>query len=269
MLRRVFQGRQDLTVSDTANDISKNMWEACGGSTSLLHSLNWLHPLRPATSLVEIASMHRSDSVGRSLLRGAGRLADLAAVPILARLTGAWRDRDGEGGYSLEEFDAKIVLSALRATAEIDILPVYDARTLDWILSRVGEKAESGAFEARVVKNKRGRRIGWFVFIVGSHGVAEAVQAFAQKGARETVLRAMTRTAKDMGATLLHGRVDPLFMRESKGLYRRNLCFLHGGAWTLVHASQADLLTAFLTGRVFFSSLEGERWTRFNVMFRL
>src|SRR5260221_649660 len=48
LLRAALAGPQELTLSDGANDASRRMWEACGGSTLTLYGLQWHRLLRPA-----------------------------------------------------------------------------------------------------------------------------------------------------------------------------------------------------------------------------
>src|SRR5262245_4790822 len=47
LLKAVFDGPQDVSISDEANDATRRIWEARGGATAFLHSLRWLRPLRP------------------------------------------------------------------------------------------------------------------------------------------------------------------------------------------------------------------------------
>ena len=47
LLRAFFSGPQDLSIADESNRHSRTIWEALGGVTSLVHSMQWLCPLRP------------------------------------------------------------------------------------------------------------------------------------------------------------------------------------------------------------------------------
>src|SRR5207249_10440499 len=48
LAKAFLDGPQDLSISDEATDVSRRIWEGLGGTTSLLHSLHWTRPLRPA-----------------------------------------------------------------------------------------------------------------------------------------------------------------------------------------------------------------------------
>src|SRR5439155_1350934 len=65
---------QDLSLSDTANDAARLLWESLGGSVSVTHSLSWTRALRPCRHYAS-----RASSGGP-----ARRAAWLAARPVLA-----------------------------------------------------------------------------------------------------------------------------------------------------------------------------------------
>src|SRR5205807_3955607 len=74
-------GRQDLSLSDTANDAARRLWEAVGGSTSYVHSLQWHFALRPVGAAT---SADAGSRVMRLAARGLRRLWDLADFAITA-----------------------------------------------------------------------------------------------------------------------------------------------------------------------------------------
>src|SRR5207247_934909 len=81
LAKAFLDGPQDLSISDEATDVSRRIWEGLGGTTSLLHSLHWTRPLRPAR-------------LALSLLRNRGRVAPFAvAAGPLARIVGALATR--------------------------------------------------------------------------------------------------------------------------------------------------------------------------------
>src|SRR4051812_5223476 len=70
LLRAALAGPQDLTLSDGANEASRRMWEACGGSALTLYGLQWRRLLRPARCAL-------------GMLPGvAGRAAAVMAAPM-------------------------------------------------------------------------------------------------------------------------------------------------------------------------------------------
>ena len=72
LLRDFLKGPQDFSFTDEANETSRILWERLGGSTSVLHSLHWIAPLRPTNLLLS-----RSQSRFGSLMTLAGPVANL------------------------------------------------------------------------------------------------------------------------------------------------------------------------------------------------
>ena len=73
LFRAFLTGPQDLSLSDTANEPARLLWESVGGSVSVTHSLSWTRALRPCRHYGSRAS---SGSAAR-------RLAWLTARPLL------------------------------------------------------------------------------------------------------------------------------------------------------------------------------------------
>lgn len=47
LMKTFLNGPQDLSITDGANYYTRKIWEAMKGVTSLIHSIDWLRPLRP------------------------------------------------------------------------------------------------------------------------------------------------------------------------------------------------------------------------------
>ena len=87
LLRSFLTGPQDLSFSETANDISQRMWEKAGGERLAASSLDWLRVLRPAGFAVAVAGKaFRPASILRPVAAGVDRLiAARAATRCPAR----------------------------------------------------------------------------------------------------------------------------------------------------------------------------------------
>src|SRR6185369_3355824 len=48
LLKAFLSGPQDLSYADESTGPSRKLWERLGGTTSLLYSMHWVRPLRPA-----------------------------------------------------------------------------------------------------------------------------------------------------------------------------------------------------------------------------
>jgi hypothetical protein len=255
LLKRFFEGPQDLSVANGANRLSKKIWEACGGVSLPLYSLDWLRVIRPARAVLELAAGQRS----RPLPRGLRLLADtvdLGAGNWLIRR--ALPDRGG-ADYELHELDAASVIDGVAHARGLDLKPRYDADSLAWLLELGRRKAVGGRSRAIMVREQdQQRAVGWFVYYQKRERVGEVLQLVAADGQLETVLRAAIRDAAAQGLALLRGDV---YARDLQ-IYRNVFCLLNTGRWMLVHSRRPALVETFVRGRALFTGLDGERWIK-------
>ena len=52
LIREFLAGPQDLSISDTATEESRKLWEVCGGDTARLYSFHWYYPVRPFSHML-------------------------------------------------------------------------------------------------------------------------------------------------------------------------------------------------------------------------
>src|SRR5262249_20147415 len=48
LLKTFFSGPQDLSLTDSAGVVGRNIWEGVGGATAVAYSINWMRLLRPS-----------------------------------------------------------------------------------------------------------------------------------------------------------------------------------------------------------------------------
>jgi len=250
-------GPQDLTLADGSSGEARRLWVGVGGTAPPLYSLHWTRPLRPtryALSLLE-------ERAGFPL-----PLA-LAARPLaaLADVIAAWLrpNRFYREATELVEdaLDSATMLAhlpeMLRGCA---LQPVYDARSLAWLLDQTARKTRFGRLRARAVRNGEQRLIGWYLYYVWAGGVSEVVQIAALDGFFDRVLQRLLADAWRHGAAAVRGRLDPRYVQE---LSARHCWFRWDSTWTLVHSRHPDVMAAIHQGEAFLSRLEGEWWLRF------
>ena len=258
LLKACFSGPQDLTLADGSSAKARRMWTGIGGTAPPLYSLHWIRPLRPAryalSLLEERAGFLRPLALtGRPL----GVLADAFA----ARLPQNRFFRDAAGLVE-DALDPATMLAhlpeILRGCA---LQPVYDARSLAWLLEQTALKTRHGTLRARAVRDGEGRRlIGWYLYYALEGGVSEVVQVAALNGSFDRVLQRLLADAWRCGAAAVRGRVDPRYVQE---LSDRHCWFRWDSTWTLVHSRHPELTAAIHQGDAFLSRLEGEWWLRF------
>ncbi len=137
--------------------------------------------------------------------------------------------------------------------------PVYDARSLAWLLDQAARKTRPGRLRARAVRDRE-RLLGWYLYYVQAGGVSEVIQIAARNDSFDRVLLRLLADAWRHGAAALRGRLDPRYAQE---LSHRHCWFRREGSWTLVHSRHADVMAAIQQGDAFLSRLEGEWWLRF------
>lgn len=253
LMRAFLAGPQDWSLSDTANDTARRMFEGLGASTSMIHSLVWRHALRPCRDL--------ASRWARGL---ASRGALFAARPLLAAGDGiAARWRDGAARQPPGSVDA---LTAAGMVAHLDVLghramrTVHDVASLEWLIGHLAEKRQFGTLERALVRDVAGDVAGWFLYFLNPGGLNQVVQVAARPTARRLVLQHLFHHAWARGATTLAGRLEPALVADLAGF---GCTFERDGPWVLVHSRHPEILAAVARGDVPLSRLEGEWWLSF------
>lgn len=256
LMRDYFEGPQDLSITDEANDSARTLWEGFGGRTAFLYSLSWSRPLRPARYALSVLGGRKEWALFASAARPVASLLDAMAVAIPgSRLRPPGTDRCEEAAgeeqlwRALREFPWKETL-----------IPDYDSAAWMEMLHRAQAKREAGAFHRMVVKNGRRETLGWYLYYLQPGGTSEVVQLVADRHSGQTVLNHLLQHAWDGGAAAVSGRLHPQWMP----VLSQNRSVFYRGPWVLVHSRRPDLLQTFGDGTAFFSRLEGEWCLRYR-----
>ena len=257
LIQAYLSGPQDLSLADGANDQARHLWVAIGGTAPLLYSLHWTRMLRPARYTLSLLEERG----------GIARPVSLAARPLcaIADALAAWlppnRFLREDDNFSEDTLDPAAMLSHFPdVMCGASLQPVYDARSLAWLLEQAGRKTRHGKLRSRVVLGSKQRPIGWYLYYLNAGDVSEVVQIAALDGSFDQVLQRLLADAWKNGAAALRGRLEPRFVQE---LSDRHCWLRREGSWTLVHSRHADVTAAIQQGDAFLSRLEGEWWMRF------
>ena len=252
LIRAFLAGPQDLSLSDTANDAARLLWESLGGSVSVTHSLSWTRALRPCRHYAS-----RASSGGP-----ARRAAWLAARPVLAvadALATRLVQRAPPG--STEPMDAAVMAATLpRLVGPRALRPVYEDGSLGWLLEQAADKRQFGELRQRLVRGPGGEVAGWFLYYRDGGGVGQVLQVAAARSGLALVLRHLFYDAWRGGLTAVAGRLEPAWAAE---LGAQRCRFERTGPWVLIHARRTEILHAIVCGDAFVSRLEGEWWLSF------
>lgn len=257
LLQACLSGPQDLTLADGANDQARRIWAGLGGTASLLYSLQWIRPLRPARHALSLLAGRLPFGIPLTIpARPIAALGDLVAARLRPN-----RFLLDETALVEDALDPPTMLTHLREmTKGCALQPVYGTRSLDWLLHQSSLKKRHGALRARAVLDAGRQPIGWYIYYLQPGGVSEVLQVCARTGCFPSVLERLLADAWRQGAAAVRGRLDPRYAQE---LSDRHSWFRREGTWTLVHSRHADLLAAIHRGEAFLSRLEGEWWLRF------
>jgi hypothetical protein len=253
LLRAFLSGPQDLSFSETANDISQRMWVKAGGERLPSTSLDWVRVLRPAGFAVWLAARRMPlASWLRPLAAGADHVLDrYAGNPFLPASTRAsYRDADvgsAELGWLIPQLASSYTLH-----------PAWEPERLQTLLAHAKRKERYGTLFRRVVHGQNGRPSGCYLYYGRPGGMAWVLQVLALPEAVGDTLDSLMHHAADLGCVGVRGRVQPDLLDSL--LVRR--CVLFHVSATMVHARNKDLLAEVRPSRSLLTGLAGEGWTR-------
>jgi hypothetical protein len=248
LLRRLFDGDQQLTYSDRGNEKARALYEGLGGNTALWYSIYWSASLDGSQLSFDTALPGGSRNVAVRAARRASRLLDRLLMSSIAPDRIGIRD---------EPLTAETVMSLLqRLAGKKALVPEYEAHSFGWLMQRI---AESRKFE-RVVSaqvTKDGEPIGFFVYAKWPAGEIDVVQLAAVPGSEGLTFDHLVRHSADNGGTVLKGRLD---RRLAPVIAERGLPLTLGRPWTVVRSGRPDIAAQLLNGNAFLSRLDAEWW---------
>lgn len=258
LLRDVLSGPQDISFSETSNDISTTMWRKARAHVMPDYSLEWLRILRPAAFAVEMAASRA----------GALRLFKPLAAPadaLLARRSEtqswiAYRPLAGKADAFLDEDATNVEAAAVipELLAPFTLRPSWPAETLSVMLEHARQKANHGARVQRIVRARSGKIVGLYIYYGDPGRIGRVVQIMAVPGEEGTVIDRLLKHAHGRRMVAMRGRTQPALLEAMIG---RKFGFVHASS-TVVHSRDPQLLQVFQSGRAFVNGLAGEGWTR-------
>ncbi len=252
LMSAYMKGPQDLTLTDTASDLVRRIWEGVGGDTFQLACVGWVRMFRP----LQFASSYRArqERLGapgraRSVLAG----VDVAANTVLGRVLRPARASAAEG----RELTARELVENLEAvTRNMRLRPAYDEEFLDWLFAQLRLVTARGELRARLVE-RDGRVLGWYLYYLLPGGISQVLQIAGHERDLGDVLDDLFRDSYAGGAAALQGRMEAQ-LREPLSQRR---CLLHpSGYLALIHARDSELAYSVQSGRALLTRLEGEWW---------
>jgi hypothetical protein len=256
LLRRFLKGPQDLSMTN-ATGRTTHIWKALGGEVAHLNSISWARPLN-WRAVGEVAL----ERVGLRTWKPMARPA-LSAVQAASGRIRATSLRVPTPPTRAEELTVQALLDQLPSVAgHLRLRPVYDEAFLEWLFDEMAAVTALGELTKCLVRDQRGRALGWYVFYCKRGGVGQVLQVAARERDAGAVLDHLFHHAQRTGVALLTGQLSPSLLEPLS----RRWCFLHRVSGdVLVHARDPEIVTSVLAGQAFLSRMEGERWMGYSI----
>jgi hypothetical protein len=252
LLRRYLNGVQDLSITDGATDEVRRIWEALGGQSAALASLEWVRVLRPLSMASEYAARHTRYRRLAAACRPVARAIDaVSAWPAQSPLRASEPDAWGE-------LLTPAMMAALLPLvgAGYRVRPDYDVAFLEWLFREMTRVTMRGTLIRTLVRDPSGRAIGWYVYYLLRGGISEVVQVAAIEREMDVVLEHLIHHAQLNGAAVLRGRLE----RSLREPLSRNRCVFRYTGMAVVHSRRPDVLAAVQLDHALLSRMEGEWW---------
>ncbi len=262
MVRRIFSGPQDLTLTDGATEAACAIWTAAGARVAQLYSLQWQRVLRPLSHYRRIVAEHpRTVPASRALLNAAAPAA-FAADALLRKLP-LGKLRADESGLASEPADADGILACIRQIGwREELVPCYEDQSFHWLVDQASMARPHGTLRMRALREGNGAPAGWFIYYARSGGDSKVLQLGASRRSADSVVQEILHDAYEQGATSVSGQVFP---QRLLNLANQRCIFRYVGNGVLVYGRDGDLLNCILRGDAALTRLDGEWWTRFAV----
>jgi hypothetical protein len=260
LLKAFLAGPQDLSFSETASELSAQMWTSLRGIVLPQYSLDWVRIIRPSAFMLDLAG-DRLGALrllsplakiidGRLRKPRSGRVLRWALVP---------EDWLVKGGLCTADSDAAAFAEAVATlTSQFALRPAWSEACLAHVIAEASDKPEWGQPVFGEVRTPSGALVGAFMYHLAPGRIARVMQVLARPGQAGPVIDCLTAHAAAHGAAGLRGRTQPALLKAMLG---RRIAFTHVAS-TVVHARDAALLRELEGADAFLNGLSGEHWSR-------
>jgi len=250
-------GEHDISIADVAGQNVRRLWEGMGGRSSIIHSVNWLLLLSPARAILHFLGRRRGFSSVSRVLRPAASMSD-----VLARRLPKGPFLPSKSLLAGEPLDTSLILlHSGQLLKRFPLRVVYDEQSLAWLLRRAQSLRARGNIECVMLRTPKGKLAGWYIYNARPRGIGEVLQVAGEEAALPEIFSHLCSHAAARGIVGLAGRLE----RGLLGPLSQRFCLFNRQATcVLVHSRRSELTSAFLSGDVFFSMLDGEWCLRFK-----
>lgn len=260
LMRGFLAGPQDLSLSETANDISARMWVGLRSHILPQYSLDWIRVIRPAAFALEVVSSRlKAARLLSPLARGLDQLAVRRVQPGHLVWTAASGEENPRASASAIEIDAgKFAALFEPLTEQFALRPDWVDGQVEAILADAALKSDKGELLLARVDARGGKPIGAIACYMKPGHIAHVLQILARPGQEGAVIDCLIAEAVRRGATALRGRSQPALLDAMLG---RRISFIHMES-SVIHSRDPELVRAGRDGELFFNGIAGENWSR-------
>jgi acyl transferase domain-containing protein len=261
LLTTYMAGEQDISLTDSANDLSKSLLERLGFRTIMPLSMCWARPLRLTNYAV-----HGMSKLANPILSAGLRIA---AKPFCSVVDGIAARlpfsplRPIRSRLQAAELDVQMLIQCL-AQFRTDhlLLPDYEVDSLRWLLDFMERMHPHSGLRKIVLRDDRQKVVGWYIYYLKMGNVAQAVQIGGKSQFGKDILEHLFYDAWSQGAVGLHGTAPSQLM---DAFAEKNCFFTCGrGGWTIAHSRKPELLELLNRGDASLSRLDGEWCLNFD-----
>jgi hypothetical protein len=243
----------DLLLTDSANDISRHLFQRVGFKTVPALNIHWARPLQPGQYAVYAVSRRMSSTASTALrfvTKPLSAVVDRMSHKIL---------RSGpvlKMPLFAEDLSSETLLQCFAEYHRSYALwPEYDAQLLRWLLRFMARKQKRGTLRTIWLRDESRKSIGWYLYYTRHGAIGEVVQVCGKPNLFKAVLQHLFQDAREQGVIALHGVAEyqRIFDFSDQGCF-----FTCRGGWVLAHSHRAELLDILQRGDAFLSRLDGE-----------
>jgi hypothetical protein len=253
LLATYMKGAQDLSQTDSANDVARTLLERLGFRMIIPLSIHWSRPLRPARYIVDAVS-RATGPLTHGALTMVTKPFSIAADGLAKRLPiNPFRVVKPPTGASALDIETHLeCMSKFRAG--YSLWPDYDSDSLRWLLGMMERVPSHGRLRKMLVRDKQ-KILGWFLYYVKPGGVGRVLQVCGERQSMQLVLDHLFYDALSEGVVGLHGVMQGRFLPDFSA---KNCIVSCRKSWTVAHSRRPELLDLMERGEANLTALDGE-----------
>jgi hypothetical protein len=254
LLGTFMAGSQDLSLTDSANDLSRKLIERLGFRAIPAMNIHFARPIKPSHYLVYAVSRGTGPGVGTAL-KIVSKPFCAVADGIAARLKFSPFRQNGSALRGSELNEETLLQCFGQFRSDYSLWPDYNVDALKWLLGFMNHMPARGNLRKILVRDGHDEIVGWYIYYVRPGAVGEVVQIGGNAKHTKKILDHLFHDAWQQGVVGLHGVVTSKRMADYSD---RNCLFTCRGGWAMAHSRRPELIELLERGEGFLSRLDGE-----------